>query len=378
MKMFIRFNLLFCFLIAFAQTALAQSTCQSDEPGNYSADGSYNLTLTPSPILPYRYLELWEAAPNASWILKTSITSGPVAINVTMDGVYRYRTRWVAPSNNGSTYSSFSSECSVTVSVTAPSVAPVLASVGDLSGSAPVTVPLSWTSVDRAAWYELESADLIGSSSPAWSLIAKATGTNYNASVQTGSFWGYRVKACNIKGCSPYSQEIVVIVNIPASTTPVISAPATDADSYYDVTWTSVPGTHHYELYLSNCCGGGPSNQSLNLVYRAPGHIGTYKYKVRACKSVDASNCGPWSNTVTVIGQTPPVPSAPSFIRLMNPSVVSWASVSGANYYNLQQNRSGWVNYATNYFSTAITFGGNPVFRVQACNAGGCSAWTQM
>src|SRR6185437_10231121 len=110
---------------------------------------------------------------------------------------------------------------------------------------------------------------------------------------------------------------------------------------------------------------------------------GSYGYEVKACNAV---GCGPWSAQGSTTVSVPTAPtSAPTLTVPANSATgsyaVSWTGVSGAASYNLQQriNSDSWTTVASPTGTSWAASGkatGNYGYRVQSCNAGGCSAWS--
>ncbi len=109
---------------------------------------------------------------------------------------------------------------------------------------------------------------------------------------------------------------------------------------------------------------------------------GTYTYVVYAC---DQSACAPPSNSVQVIVSpipiAPPSMNAPASVPSGVGFGVSWSAVSGATSYTVQ-----WTNLATGRVASSTTSSTSAVvtislpddyqLAVQACDAQGCSGWT--
>ncbi len=109
---------------------------------------------------------------------------------------------------------------------------------------------------------------------------------------------------------------------------------------------------------------------------------GTYTYVVYAC---DQSACAPPSNSVQVIVSpipiAPPYMSAPASVPSGVGFGVSWSAVSGATSYTVR-----WTNIETGRVASSTTSSTSAVvtislpddyqLAVQACDAKGCSGWT--
>lgn len=170
----------------------------------------------------------------------------------------------------------------------------------------------------------------------------------------------------------------------PPSAPAWITVPASSTDGNVTVSWAAVTGATSYVLQQqfngggwTQVYSGGATSKAMNGVAN-----GSYVYRAQAC---NLGGCGAFatSSTLTVnVPQPPPVPgsiSVPASSSTGNVSV-SWSPSSGATSYVLQQqyNDSGWTQaYSGSATSTNLNglASGGYVYRVQACNAVGCSGW---
>ena len=110
---------------------------------------------------------------------------------------------------------------------------------------------------------------------------------------------------------------------------------------------------------------------------------GTYTYVVYAC---DQSVCAPPSNSVQVVVSpipiAPPSMSAPASVPSGVGFGVSWSAVSGATSYSVRKTNLNNGAVATIYTGSAtsavvtISLPDDYQLAVQACDAKGCSGWT--
>lgn len=257
-------------------------------------------------------------------------------------------------------------------------VAPVSISVPGTSSGA---ISVSWPAGARATSYTLEQSFNGG----AWSAIYNGSATSSSFSVSSTGSYGYRVKSCNALGCSGYTTSGTVAVTIPPGSAPSLSVPASSANGSYTVSWGGVAGASSYTLQEQVNGGGWTTVQANGATSWGTSGRGsaTYGYQVQAC---NAGGCGPWSSVANVSVILPPgVPtglSASVGSSPINPVVtVSWNAVAGATQYNVQQSdpRNGTTNPysgSTTTFGRVIRVNGVVSFKVQACNASGCSAWS--
>jgi YD repeat-containing protein len=260
-----------------------------------------------------------------------------------------------------------------------PSAAPTL-SVPASSNSGDYTV--SWTTVSGTTSYVLQE-ELNGGS---W-VTATATGsTSWTASSQPSGSYGYQVQACDATGCGPFSSVGTITVSIPTAPTsaPALTVPASSATGSYAVSWTGISGAASYNLQQRINSGSWTTVQaSAATSWSAAGEAsGSYAYQVQACNAV---GCGPWSATGTTTVTLPPIPGVPALTVPANNGTgsytVSWGSVSGASSYNLQQQVNGgsWTTAASLAATSWAASGkasGSYGYRIQSCNAGGCSGWS--
>lgn len=253
-----------------------------------------------------------------------------------------------------------------------PASAPALtAPVSSNTGS----YALNWTTVSLATRYELQAQ--LGSGS--WNAIQ--IGPELAASVDSNpnGAWNYRVRACNVNGCSGWSPTKTVVVTLPPAL-PVLTTPATNTTGAYTVSWTTIPESTRYALEQRKDGGAwstihdGVGTSSV-LDWQMSG---TYDYRVRAC---NVSSCGTHSavssTVVTLASLAEPTLTAPSSIAQDRPFIVSWTAVSGVTSYVLARSFAGG-GYSEVYLGTStsvsqmLSMTGGHAYRVKACNASGC------
>ena len=271
---------------------------------------------------------------------------------------------------NGSTCGFASNQVTVTVLHVPP--APILSA--NESTSTNGSFGLSWNATTGASSYNLYQN---GTS------VYNAAGTSWSASGLGNGTYTYTVDACNASGCSASNAVTVTVVLMPPSST--LSDPVSSTTGTFTLSWTSASNSTRYQL-----------NQSLNggsatAVYNSTGlsfttsalASGTYTYVVYAC---DQSVCAPPSNSVKVIVSpipiAPPSMTAPTSVTSGVGFGVSWSGVSGATSYNVRKTNLNNGNVATIYTggatSAVVTISLPDTYQlaVQACDAKGCSAWT--
>ena len=282
--------------------------CNAAGCGAYSAVGTVAVTLPPAgvpaltvPASSYTgaYTVSWTAVSAAtayqleeqvnggSWtqIQNTGATSR--AVSGQAAATYGYRVRACTVGGCGG----YSSVGSVAVTL-APAGAPALTvPASNTTGSYSV----SWSAVAAATAYELEEQVNGGG----WTLIQNTGATSRSLTGKGAGSYGYRVRACNVAGCSGYSAVGTVSVSLPL-TAPTIGGPTgTTSDFTYTLTWTVIAGATSYELQQSVNGAGWSTIQntaatSITLQKRG----GTFRYQVRACSS---GGCSPYSAIHTVV-----------------------------------------------------------------------------
>lgn len=263
------------------------------------------------------------------------------------------------------------------VTVTLPPSAPASVSVPATSSG---SVAVSWSLASTATSYTLQQAVNGG----AWSTIYSGAALAYTATETATGSYTFHVQACNVGGCSGYTTSGNVAVTLPPSTAPSLSVPATSGAGSYTVSWGTVSTATSYNLQEQQNGGGwstaySGSGTSTALSGRVAGS--TYGYQVQAC---NVSGCGPWSATQSVVL----VPAAPSSIAVPSSGsypgtvLISWAAASGATSYNLQAISVATGAAVTIYTGSATSNTSSVLlaptdYAVDACNAAGCSGWTQ-
>jgi YD repeat-containing protein len=239
---------------------------------------------------------------------------------------------------------------------------------------------VTWANSANAASYTLEQSFENGP----WVQIYAGEPLSRAVHVSVSGDYRYRIKACNIIGCSDYRTSSAVTVTIPPSTAPTISLPATTSTGNYTVKWSGVSDATSYLLQQQSNGGAWTTLQSSNatsLAISGKGN-GNYGYRVQA---VNAGGAGPWSTTATIaVGLIPGTPPAPH-LSVSGPEwkpvfTLGWSAMPWATSYDVEQVDANGVNAL--YSGPATTTNalvldeGEVSFRVRACSVYGCSAWS--
>ncbi|WP_049622456.1 hypothetical protein [Frateuria defendens] len=257
-----------------------------------------------------------------------------------------------------------------------PGSAPAVSTPGN-NGNGSYTV--SWNGIGGATSYTLQE-QLNGGG---WTTVQASGATSWNTGGRGNGTYGYRVQACNVGGCGPWSGTASTTVLLPPPTPGSISVPAS-SNGPIGISWAASPTATRYDLYQSINGGGwtqvysGPSTSTTVNATTS----GNYTFFVAAVN--DSGWSGQFANSGTVVVTIPPN-AAPSLSVPGSSNsgsyTVSWSGVSEATSYTLleQLNGGGW---STVQASGATSWGasgkgnGTYGYQVQACNAGGCGPWS--
>ncbi|MDJ0938965.1 MAG: FG-GAP-like repeat-containing protein [Woeseiaceae bacterium] len=174
---------------------------------------------------------------------------------------------------------------------------------------------VSWGYSPGATRYLLQES----SNGSNWTQIYSGGATARNISGKSSGRWYYRVRACNATwDCSYYTPVRSVLVTISSPTPPPIpssiSAPSSDADGSFRVSWGSSSGATSYRLQRQTNSGSWSTIQTSSLRYRDEVNLAdaTYRYRVSACNSYGCSNnTGTRTVNVSRPVQFPPAPPPP-------------------------------------------------------------------
>ena len=164
-----------------------------------------------------------------------------------------------------------------------PATAPTLT---DPTSSTTGAFTVSWSVVAGATSYTLQQQVNGGS----WASIQTSSATSYHASGKGSGSYGYRVQACNVGGCGPWSNTDVTTVLLAPSTPGSIHVPASSGGPIA-ISWSASATATSYRLEQSvnggawsQVCAGGGTSKTMT----APA-TGSYRYRVRACNATGCS-----------------------------------------------------------------------------------------
>lgn len=245
------------------------------------------------------------------------------------------------------------------------------------AGSYSPAIAVSWSASANASNYVLEESFDGG----AWGVVFSGNGTGTTVTVAASGTYRFQVAACSTGGCSGFTVSSNVAVALPP-VAPTLAGPSSSVTGTFTLTWNALSGATGYRLNQSLSgavsavySGSGTSWSSSNL------GDGTYDYQVFAC---DVAGCT-GSNVLAVNVLHSPV--APSYVsappRVPYPGnawLISIAPVSGASSYNLRRTNTGTgsatVMSGVGTTTYDYTVPGTYQYTAQACNASGCSSWT--
>lgn len=258
--------------------------------------------------------------------------------------------------------------------------------VSATDGTLPNKVRVTWTAVANATSYTLSYANGAGGAKQ-----AVATGVTATSSDVTGpgvaTMRYYSVQACNTAGCSPSSAEDAGFALPPPSTPTNIVATDGTAPNTVRVTWNTGASATSYTLSYATRAGGaktevvtGVTGNSYDVTNVTSATL--RYYSVQAC---NAAGCSP--SSVEDSGYPLLAPNTPAGVSASDGTsdttvTVTWQPMPTAQSYNvaIAVARGATKNtIATNLTGTSHKHTGSNdrlYYSVQACNAAGCSGWS--
>ena len=369
-------NTVGCSAYSAVQTAVVSNPQSPPSVPSSSTSGNYTVSWNTT-------WGLQEQANGGAWTVVQAPGSSSKAFTNKPTGTYRYRTYFfIAYPINATLYSG---EAQIVVTLPPPANPPTTFTVPATASTGSYTV--SWSAVSGATRYTLQ--EKIGTG--AWQTVQDTAARSKAFSGRTDNTYSYRVRSCNTTGCSNFSTAKAVFVLHVPGTPGAISAPATDTDGAFSLSWGAASGTAAtYQLQQQTNGGTWSTVQNTAATTRAVSGQpdGSYGYRVRAC---NASGCSGWTAVKVVIVAR--VPGAPASIA-GSPAetadghyTVSWQAANGSvSDYELQE-AVGTAGWSTVYTGAALSRSftarpfGNYRYRVRTCNQVGsfraCSNYVQ-
>ncbi len=270
---------------------------------NPSTNGSYTVSWTSvAAATGYR---LFEKQGGGSWNGGTYQTSTSKAFSGKANGKWYYKLSLCAGS---SACGDAGAELEVTVEPPPIAKPDVPNPFNVPASSADGAYTLTWGAAPRASGYDLEERFGAGGS---WGTVVDrqsvTSWTPIPPKTASGLYF-YRVRACNGSGCSNWTAEKSVSVNVvPMPTGPDVTPAIVFVDrpnASYTVSWGAATPQSTYTLEETNmaCAAGRPAQSWSGLTElskKPPVDLPasceriTYLYRVRAC---EGSTCSPWSD----------------------------------------------------------------------------------
>jgi hypothetical protein len=256
------------------------------------------------------------------------------------------------------------------------------------------TASLSWTDAsDNESSFEVErKKDATG----LWSLIGSLGPDAQlfdDAGLTPNTSYTYRIRACNVAGCSGYSNDAPVVTNeVPPDAPAGLSAVATGPGEV-DLSW--VDGSQNEGIFrIERRLGMAgswfeiitlpPNSASFTNAGLTPNT--SYTYRVRACNDV---GCSDYSNEAAATTlDVPPAPPSGLRATATGPTTVhlSWTDESDNELqFRIERKEGaagGWTQIGTRsangeaFSDTGLDPGTHYFYQVRACNTAGCSAYS--
>lgn len=258
---------------------------------------------------------------------------------------------------------------------------PVLSNIDNPGGDGDYL--LNWTDIPEANSYRLEEDDNSTFTSP---LIRYEGGNSqFQINNQNSGQWFYRVLASNNGGDSSWSIAKSTLVALDTPVLFPVNNPGGDGN--YPVDWSDVFGASFFQLEEDDTSGfSSPTLRyqgSASLYQINSQSSGIWYYRVRAG---NAGEYSPWS----IYKIVKVVPQPPTLYVIVNPDgdgnyLVDWSDVPGAGIYRLEEANNPAFNTPILRYTGSVSqyqIDGQPLglwyYRVQASNAGGDSAWSNV
>ncbi|MFH1016803.1 MAG: hypothetical protein V1798_01315 [Pseudomonadota bacterium] len=310
--------------------------------------------------------------------------------------IYFYRLRAAKVfTNRDAVYTPYSNVVSAT---TQDPLAVPFAPSGLVASASSSQIILTWRdNSNNETWFEIERCVGAGCTNYApYAQVEAGVTTFTDTNVTAGITYCYRVRACNVSGCSDFSNTFCVAIlpplNLPNAPSGLI---ATASGNQIVLTWQD-NSSNETRFEIERCVGSGCTDYALYAQVGA--NVGTftdasatagltYCYRVRAC---NADGCSGYSNTFCAAVPVVTAPAAPSGLLATASAtqiVLTWQDNSN-NETRFEIERcvgAGCTNYAPyaqvganvgTYTDTSVAAGTTYCYRVRACNSTGCSGYS--
>ncbi len=315
----------------------------------------------------------------------TTITeTSHIDTGLTNGTAYRYTVR----AANAAGVSPDSSETSATP------LPPILVAPANLSGtpSSPagnIQISLSWDAVAGAAEYQIYRAATPGGTLTRVDEDTTITAATYTDTVLiSGTAYRYTVRAVNIAGVSPDSNEISITAPTPPAVPANLSGTASASEGIINtaLSWAAATGAAEYRIYRA-IADGAPTRIASSDTITATAYTDTrlmrgttYRYTVRAVNADGES-----ADSSEEIVATPAIPAAPENFSATGGSgqiTLSWDTATGATEYQIYRALEGaFITFSriassatvttTFHADTGLTGGTGYRYFVRAVNSNG-------
>lgn len=276
-----------------------------------------------------------------------------------------------------------------------PPGAPSGLQAGPVDGT-PNAIDIAWTaSTGVVEEYRIERRTGAAGEFEPVDTVADGTLAYHDAGLTAATQYTYRVEACNGTGCSSaFSNEASTTTNPnpPAAPTNLNVSAVDSMSSVLDVQWTASTGVVvEYEIERRTATGafgqvatvpaGTETHEDDGLLASTQ-----YFYRARACNAGGCSAYGSEAQAFTnpAAPDTPPILAAAAVTGSSTAINLTWSDVDRAVEYRIER-RTGTAAFvridivtASSYQDIELTPNTLYSYRVAACNAGGCSAFTDV
>lgn len=335
-------------------------------PG-YATDGAFTVRWTA--VTGTERYELAERS-GGDWNVIHAGSGNELHVTDRARGQYEYRAR----ACNVAGCSAWGASASIFVVL--PPTVPGAISVPALGASGSYTI--GWSAPMPRAVGETAYVLEEGVAGQGWTEVQRGPAMSRTFTDRQAGSYGYRVKACNPYGCSPYTAEGWIRVVYPPAP-PTLIDPGERFGGNFTIAWTGSADSASYQLDESFNGGAWSrvySGASLDASLMGR-QMGQYRYRLQACGE---AGCSDFSTAiavnVVVIPPDAPLVSVPGGSTDGN-YTVSWTAVATADYYVLfERQPGGGLAHIQTTYGGAFAVGGRGTGRwgyvVQACNRAGC------
>ena len=381
-------NGLSCSSFSPTKTVTVTANYQLTATPEASSDGNISLSwLNPSTSTLF---EVEEQVGSGSWNLIGVTGSTAFSPPNRADGTYNYRIQYCfmleIPPSTSTRICTATSNTDQVVVTRPPGTPPSISTPGDDDNGA---FTVSWGSATGVSpQYTLEREK---NGSGTWDVEYTGSGTSSPVNGLADGSYKFRVKACNVGGCSTHKTSSVTYVANKPGVPSNLSAPAATATQSVALTWSAASGnpTKYYVDKRKNS-GSWSTEPSVTGTSDNVSSLsdGSWQFRVRACKTVGPfTSCS--NNSAITSGTTALYAGTPGSIQgpdndPVGSYLLKWAPSTGtvSNYILQERKNSGsWSTiYDGNdpYIGIEDQVDATYDYKVKACNNIGCSQDTSI